>query len=103
MIGPFPKGKYTSRSAANEGRKWEHLEAGKKYRVIREFEDNSRHLHAAGETWTFLGYSYNQWDEGLSLFVSLDDEQEWHLPLQNGADEQGSVLDALRGYMEEVQ
>jgi hypothetical protein len=47
----------------------------------------------------FLGYSYQHMDEGLMLFVTLDGEQEWSLPLQNGADRQGEVMDYLEQYL----
>lgn len=102
MIGPFPAGFYTSHHSSNTGDKWEHLVAGKTYVVSREFIDNDRQVHPVGERWKFLGYSYNRFDEGLSLFVTLDGEQEWHIPLENTVEEQQSLLDSLNAYIQET-
>lgn len=38
-------------------------------------------------------------DEGLLLYVTLDGEQEWCLPLQNGPEQQGEVMDYLEQYV----
>ena len=99
MYGPYPKGYWTSHSAPNCGRAYDVLTAGTRYRVVREFADYDRQVHAVGEEWVFLGYSYQRHDEGLSLFVSYDGEQEWHIPMQLGASEQGPVVDYLSEYV----
>lgn len=101
MIGPMPSGTYTSTTAPNEGTSWEHLEKGKTYRVAIEFTDTDRDIHPEGEEWTFLGYSHNRFDDALSLFVTFDGNQEWHIPLQYP--EQAGVLDGLGYYMVPVK
>ena len=101
MHGPYPRGYWTGATAPNCGRNYDFLTAGTRYRVVREFEDYDRHLHGVGETWVFLGYSYQRHDEGLSLFVSCDGEQEWDIPMQLGAEAQGPIVDYLSEYIRE--
>lgn len=98
MYGPKPKGFWSTDSAVE----YKHLLSGRLYKVIKEFADYDRFVHKAGETWTFLGYSYLPHDNGLSLFVSLDGINEWHLPMQCGEDEQGPIVDRLETYVELV-
>jgi hypothetical protein len=52
------------------------------YRVVRAFIDFDRVVHPEGEAWQFLGSSFLPYDDGMSFFVSLDGEREWHLRLQ---------------------
>lgn len=99
MRGPFPKGTYTGHILPQKRRNWGHLEPGRKYVVSREFLDFDNDVHTVGKSWIFLGYSFHHMDEGLSLFVTMDGEQEWYLPLQGGADQQGGVMDQLELYI----
>ncbi len=96
MIGPKDPGFYTVR-LKDDQRKWEHLLAGNRYIVCRTFVDDVGSLHEVGESWTFLGYSYQGMDEGYSFFVSLDDKQEWHIPLQR--QNQAAILDCFSNYV----
>ena len=75
------------------------LEAGRRYRVLREFADFDGDAHYPGEEWAFLGASFLPHDDGLSLFVSLDGVQEWQIRMQWRAEAQGAVLDTLRAYV----
>ena len=102
MRGPFPKETYTGHILPQKRPNWGHLKPGKKYIVKREFRDYDDDRHPPGESWMFLGYSYQHMDEGLSLFVSIDGEQEWYLPLQGGSDKQGEVMDYLEQYITEI-
>ena len=102
MYGPRPRGSWTSLSAPNCGRNYDFLVAGARYRVIKEFADNDGQVHSVGDEWTFLGYSYQRHDEGLSLFVSYDGEQEWHIPMQLSAKEQGPIVDYLSEYVSKL-
>jgi len=52
-----------------------------------------------GETWTFLGHNFLPHDDGLSLFVSLDGDREWHIRLQWRDDQQGPLIDRLEDYI----
>lgn len=76
--------------------------AGKKYHVIREFRDYDCEVHPVGENWTFMGYSFLAYEDGLSLFVSLDGKQEWHFRMQWRPEQQGAVLDDLASYIQEI-
>ncbi len=102
MYGPQPGGFGSGQSAVNSGSTYEFLTAGHWYRVVREFLDYDGDRHPAGETWQFCGYSFVPYDDGLSLFVSLDGRQEWQIRLQWRAEAQGPVLDHLAEYIEEV-
>jgi hypothetical protein len=74
---------------------FQHLAPGTRYVVSEAFTDYDGDLHDLGERWTFLGHSFLPHDDGLSLFVSLQDESEWHIRLQWRPDAQGPVLDQL--------
>jgi hypothetical protein len=78
------------------------LSCGRRYRVVRAFCDFDGSEHAQGETWIFLGYNVSPHDDGLSLFVSLDDNQEWHIRLRWTPQDQAAIIDALGDYVEAV-
>ncbi len=101
MIGPLPSGTYTGDASGNSKTCWENLQNGKYYQVVREFFDSDQDFHQIGETWKFLGCTYNQYDEGLSLFVTFDNLNEWHVHLQHTPDEQGVLLDNLADFIAE--
>ncbi|WP_161966130.1 DUF3601 domain-containing protein [Steroidobacter cummioxidans] len=101
MYGPESIGYWSDLKAPNCGSKHQHLMAGKRYRVAREFRDYDRDTHPIGESWVFMGYSFLPYDDGLSLFVSLDGKQEWHIPMQWRPEEQGPVLGNLAEYVAE--
>jgi len=75
------------------------LKAGRRYRVLRDFTDFDGDVHVKGETWTFLGSSFLPYDDGLSLFVSLDGRREWQIRMQVRPEAQGPVLDRLSDYI----
>ena len=91
MYGPEPAGHWTSSTAPNCGRSYDLFSAGHRYRVIKPFKDYDGDEHPVGEEWTFLGYSFAHYDDGLSLFVSLDGAGEWQIRLQGDPDAQGHV------------
>ncbi|HPI48786.1 MAG TPA: DUF3601 domain-containing protein [Hyphomonadaceae bacterium] len=101
MIGSgAPKGTYSSRGV---GHGYSHLVPGKRYRVVKAFTDFDRQEHLVGETWTYVGTAFLPYDDGRSLFVSLDGEGEWHIRMQDRPEEQGPVLDHLREYVVEAE
>ena len=101
MYGPEKLGHWSSLKAPNCGSIHQHLVAGKRYRVVREFQDYDRDTHPIGESWTFMGFSFLPYDDGLSLFVSKDGRGEWHIRMQWRPEEQGAVLDNLVEYVAE--
>jgi len=98
MIGPKPKNSW--RVA------WENSEPtflclvrGRRYRVVKTFADFDGDLHRVGESWIFLGRNFLPYEDGLSLFVSLDGDQEWHIRMRWTPEEQGPIIDALGEYL----
>jgi hypothetical protein len=82
MIGPKPRGHWSQHlHPANRGHTYHHLTAGTCYTVVQQFIDFDGDLHPQGETWVFQGYAVAPRDDGLSLFVSLNPEDEWHIRL----------------------
>jgi len=92
MFGPVPKG---MASGGARLAPFQHLRLGETYRVIKAFADFDGALHPVDETWVFLGHHFIPYDDGLSLFVSLDGEQEWQIRLQWRPEAQADVIDRL--------
>ena len=97
MYGPRGGGHWTAGGSLEARHAF--LEAGKRYRVIREFTDFDGDVHRVGEEWTFLGSSFVPYEDGLSLFVSFDGASEWQIRMQWRPEAQGRVLDALSSYL----
>ena len=76
------------------------LHPGIRYRVVQPFLDFDRVRHMPGEMWTFLGYSFLPYEDGLSLFVLRDHGQQWQIRMQLGDDEQGSIVSRFEAYLE---
>jgi hypothetical protein len=70
-----------------------------RFEVVRDFTDYDGEAHLAGESWTFVGHNFLPYDDGLSLFVSLDGEREWHIRLQWRDSQQGPVIDNLDAHI----
>ena len=96
MYGPLERGHW---SGGRLQPSHDFLQAGRRYRVLREFTDFDGDAHRPGEEWTFLGASFLPHDDGLSLFVSLDGVQEWQIRMQWRAEAQGAILDTLHAYV----
>lgn len=96
---PHPIGTWSGHKSPNGGLSYQFLHAGKRYVIIKEFSDYDSHIHPVGEKWIFLGYSFLPYDDGLSLFVSLDDKHEWHIRLQLRPEEQSHITDKLSEYI----
>jgi hypothetical protein len=79
------------------------LVPGRRYRVTKNFTDYDGDQHLPGESWIYLGHNFLPYDNGLSLFVSLDANQEWHIRMQWRAGEQGIIIDHFQDYLVEVR
>jgi hypothetical protein len=99
MTGPMPRGTWTGHIKSDS---WDMLHPGREYQVTQAFRDYDHFEHPVGERWTFLGSNFLPYDDGLSLFVSLDGEQEWHIRMQLRPEEQSPVVNALSEYLAEI-
>jgi hypothetical protein len=97
MVGPKPRGFWTAHGAGD----YRGLRVGARYRVTRSFVDFDGGEHPIGEAWTFLGHAYLPYDRGLSLFVSLDGEGEWHIRMRDAPEDQGRIVGRLGDYLTE--
>jgi hypothetical protein len=97
MIGPSEQGHWSKNAAQ---RSFGAMVAGGRYVVAVPFTDFDGDLHPAGEAWTFLGAAFLPYEDGQSLFVSLDGEREWHIRLQWRAEEQAEILDHFDAYVQ---
>lgn len=100
MDGPRPRGFWTARIPPTVYR---HLVPGRRYRVALPFTDYDRAEHPVGETWWFRGWNYSPHDSGLSLFVSLDGEREWHFRMADWEGEQQGIIDALAAHVVDAE
>lgn len=66
---------------------------------MKPFRDFDDYEHPIGETWFFVGYNFLPYDDGLSLFVSVDGRQEWHIRMRCSPEDQGPIVDGLRRYL----
>jgi hypothetical protein len=99
MLGPRPLDFWTP----NGGDPFGHLLPGRRYRVSQAFFDYEGEEHPVGEEWTYLGHNFLPYEDGLSLFVSLDGEQAWHIRMQWTEEAQGAILDDLENYITDAQ
>ncbi len=96
MNGPYPKGTY--RRYNNTFR---HLYPNKVYRVQRSFIDFDNHMHAEGEEWAFRGACYIAQEDGISLFIEIDN-CEWNIPLKWSEGYQLDVIENISSYVTSV-
>lgn len=99
MYGPEERGHWTSHTGPNCGASYAFLQSGQHYRVLKSFVDFDGDKHCPGDQWEFLGYSFLPYDDGVSLFVSLDGVREWHIRMQDRPEEQGSILENLGEFL----
>ncbi|HUH23549.1 MAG TPA: DUF3601 domain-containing protein [Brevundimonas sp.] len=97
MYGPKLRGHWTQSLKCEP---FKHLKPGAAYVVARAFTDYDGTLHPAGEEWIHLGHNFLPYDDGLSLFVSMNGGDEWQIRLQWRDTEQGPIIDSLQTYIE---
>ena len=81
---------------------FKHLIHGQRYRVVMAFVDFDREEHKVGESWTYIGSAFLPYDDGLSLFVEIDDKTH-HIRMQWRNEEQGPIIDRLADYVRDVK
>jgi hypothetical protein len=94
MQGPHAPGHWTAQTTP---RPYGPLTPGLRYEIASAFIDFDGDEHPVGECWVFLGHNFLPYDDGLSLFVSRDGRQEWHIRLQDRPETQGGIVQALHG------
>ncbi len=79
------------------------LTPGQKYKVIKAFADYDKIQHPVGETWTFVATNFLPYDDGLTLFVTIDNfQKEISYRLQWRQEEQAGIIDRFSEYVEVV-
>ena len=96
-------GVWDNSSVSNVGKKYLFLEKGSRYRVIKTFSDYDLSVHSVGEEWTFLGYSFAPYHDGLSLYISSDAKDEAQIQMWPGSEKQRSVINNFHEYVELVE
>src|SRR5207248_1698566 len=81
------------------GGAFKHLIPGRRYVVIKPFHDYDQSLHAEGESWTYLGYSFLPYEDGLTLFISSSNPGQSSIRLQWARESQGEIVDNLEHYV----
>jgi hypothetical protein len=66
---------------------------------VTPFRDFDGDEHPIGETWFFVGYNFLPYDDGLSLFVSIDGRQEWQIRMRCTPEDQGQIVNSLDHYV----
>jgi hypothetical protein len=67
--------------------------------VVKAFCDFDGDEHPEGESWLYLGDSFLPYDDGLSLFVSIDGQREWHIRMRWTPEDQGPIIDSIQKYV----
>ena len=98
MYGPKPPRSWPHRDPSP----FQGLTAGTRYQVVRSFRDYDGDSHDLNESWVYLGRNFVPYEDGLSLFVSLDGLNEWQIRLQWRPEQQGAVIDNLHEYVRPV-
>lgn len=78
---------------------FKHLLPERDYLVVRSFADFDGGQHMEGERWTFIGYSFLPYDDGLSLFAIIGGARR-HIRLQWREEEQGPIIDRLEDFLQ---
>jgi hypothetical protein len=74
-----------------------HLKTGDTYCVAKAFRDYDLEYHAEGEEWLFIGSNFVPYDDGLSLFASINGVER-QVRLQWREEEQADIIDNLETY-----
>ncbi len=74
-----------------------HLKPGHRYVVRQAFTDFDGSIHPVGETWTFHGYNFLPYDDGLTLIV-----EPGSVRLQWRPEAQGEIINDLEHYIVEA-
>lgn len=74
---------------------------GRIYIVKTSFEDYDGAIHRIGEQWRFIEKDFLPYDDGLSLFVEMN-EQKVQIRLQWRDETQGKIINNFSNYVQET-
>ena len=77
-----------------------HMVPGPTYRVVQSFTDFDGRVHAVGDLWTYRGESFLPYDDGLSLFVTINGREQ-QIRMRDTPDDQGPIVDNFSDYLVE--
>ncbi|MDO8329119.1 MAG: DUF3601 domain-containing protein [Fluviicoccus sp.] len=81
---------------------YRHLKEGFTYRVAKEFRDYDHNLQSLGITLVFIGSNFVPYEDGLSLFVSINGIEQ-QIRLQCRPEEQKEIIENLEQYLVQCQ
>ena len=74
---------------------------GQKYKVAKEFFDYDKIFHPVGETWTFAGTNFLPYEDGLTLYVTVEDlPKQISYRLQWRQEEQALIIENFIQFVE---
>lgn len=76
-----------------------HLWPERAYVVAQPFRDFDGQEHPVGETWVFVGSSFLPYDDGLSLFVTIEGQPR-QIRMQWRPEQQGLIINNLESYLQ---
>lgn len=77
-----------------------HMVPERTYRVVQPFTDFDRQVHAVGDIWTWRSESFLPYDDGLSLFVSINGREQ-QIRMRLHPEEQGALIQNFAAYLVE--
>lgn len=77
------------------------LVPGQTYRVVKAFKDYDGVVHSVDESWQFVKKSFLPYEDGLSLFVEMN-QQNVSFRLQWRVESQGQIIDKFSDFVTEV-
>jgi hypothetical protein len=75
------------------------MREGGRYVVIKAFTNFDGREHPVGEQWTFRGDNFLPYDDGLSLFLTIEGQGERQIRMRWIPGDQGEILDRFRDYV----
>ncbi len=74
------------------------LKIGQEYEVTKSFVDYDGILHPEGETWIYKGTKFLAYDDGLTLYVSKENQMLGYR-LQWRKDSQSFIIENFKEYV----
>jgi len=71
-----------------------------RYRVICDFRDRDGFQHRAGDEWLLMLAGFNKFEDEKMLYVSLDGNRQWMIPLWWTPNGQQEVIDNFSRFAE---